>query len=537
MAKKKIEAHADALQQRIQNLETLLEISEIVNSTLDLDEILQQITRQAVKALKATRAVLFLHEKSEDDFVTLASEFDERDLQESKKTGRYEMSKHSMNKQVMATLQPIQFHVDDPAIHLDGKVRASFQELQIRSVLMVPLIRGERALGLFAVDQAYNERVFTDEDIRLARIFANQTVIAMKNAELFRTLQDEKRQIEAVIQSSWDGIVVIDRQDQIKLINNSFVTAFGVAREHVIGKKLPDFLAEIRYTMEIDKAPRTENDAPQKYRVYSDDSNRYFQAVRSSFAFDMMTDTGSILVFRDVTYEENLQKMREDLTQMVVHDLKNPLAATMAYVESVTSGVLGEVNPRQKEFLQRAYNNSNLLLNMIGDILDLNRAEAKEVSLKLCFDSVKKVVKEAIFQLESEQTARKIIVQEFLSDTPNTGYDPDIITRVCVNLLHNAYKFSSANGIVQVFLEADAHNVYVKIKDHGPGIPEKYHEKVFEKFVQVGDSEIKHRLSSGLGLTFCKIMVEEHKGKVWVESEVGKGSTFIFTLPILEQTA
>ncbi|OQY28041.1 MAG: hypothetical protein B6244_08695 [Candidatus Cloacimonetes bacterium 4572_55] len=209
-------------------LETLLEISKAVNSTLNLDEIFQQITRQAVNVLMASRAVLFLRPAPDDDFVILMSEYDVRDLYESKNRGRYDLSKHTLNRKVMETLKPIQFHVDDLSADLEKSVRESLQELGVKSILMAPLILGDKAIGLFAVDQVGEIRVFTQGEIQLAQILANQAAIALKNAELFESVQKEKRRVEAIIHSSLDGIVVTDMQDVIIHVNPAFSNAFGV---------------------------------------------------------------------------------------------------------------------------------------------------------------------------------------------------------------------------------------------------------------------------------------------------------------------
>lgn len=522
------------LQERIQNLETLLQISETVNSTLDLTEILNQIAKQSVKALHATRAVLFLQESPRDDFVTLVSEYDERNLQESKKTGRYELSEHSLNQKVMETQETIQFHVDDHSEFLNDSVRESFHELDIESVLMVPLVRNQQPIGLFAVDQAYEKRVFTDEEIRLARIFANQAAIALKNAELFNSVQDEKRQIESIIQSSWDGIVVTDEEGIIKLCNPSFVAAFKITERSIVGRKLDHVLADLNYVMTPEKMPTVagKEEKIQKYKISAASGKRYFQAVSSPFIYNSEQDGGQILVLRDVTHEEHLRKLREDLTQMVVHDLKNPLSAVMAYIEATTSGVLGDLNERQQDFLQRAYNNASLLLNMISDILDIHKAEEKDINLKMARGSLHDPIKNALDQLESEQSAKKIEVRADLQDVPETLFDFDVITRVCVNLLHNAFKFSPSGSSVHVRLYADDTWIYMQVQDYGPGISEEYRERIFEKFVQVEDSEIKHRMSSGLGLTFCKLMITAHGGDIRVDSVLNEGSTFTFKLPL-----
>lgn len=531
---KKLEMRT-SLTERIQNLERLLEVSEAVISTLDLDEILGQITKQAAKALKATRVVLFLHTSPGDDYVTLVSEFDERDLPPAQKGDKYYFSKHTPTKVVMETKQTFHFQVDDPNADIKDSVRESLQTLNVKSVLMVPLIDRNRAIGLFAVDQADIPHQFTDDEIRLAKIFANQATIAMRNAELFESVQREKRQIEAIIHSSLDGILVVDENEVIRIFNPSFARMFGVDSTGIIGTGLKDFLAANGYTMEREQqiaAQTGEHAEAQKQKVVSGRHNRYFDVVSSSFSYqDEQTSYSRLLVFRDMTQEENLRQMKEDLTHMVVHDLKNPLTATMAYIESIMSGVLGETNEKQYTFLERAYNNSKLLLNMIADILDIYRAEEKDIILRREPRNIINSMQKALNQIEGEWVSKRLKIEKDFDSVAVAPIDEEIMIRVCINLLHNAFKFSPSAGKVTLRIFEKTNLIHVQVADQGPGIPEQFRDRVFEKFTQVGDAGIKHRMSSGLGLTFCKLMVNAHGGDIWVECESGKGSTFTFTIP------
>jgi len=220
---------------------------------------------------------------------------------------------------------------------------------------------------------------------------------------------------------------------------------------------------------------------------------------------------------------------------MIVHDLKNPLAATMAYIETILSGAIGELLEKQEDFLKRAYNNSNFLLNMICDILDIYKIEEEGVELHIMRESLVVPITHAIHQLEGEQIAKNISVNVDFGDLPNIPFDCKMVTRVCANLLHNAYKFTPTGGDIDVRLYTDDAFHCVQIQDYGLGIPQKYRKKVFDKFAQVGNDGIKSRFSSGIGLAFCKLVIEAHHGKIWVDSGMKKGSAFTFRLPIHQE--
>ena len=522
------------------NFETLLQVTEAVLSTLDLEEILQQITRQAVNTLKATRAVLFLRPSEHQNHVELVSEFDVRELNVAEldvveKDRMFHFDHHSPTRVVMETQQTYQFHVDDSDTDIRKTVRESLLNMNIKSVLMVPLIHHNRAIGLFAVDQADNKRVFTDEEIYIAKILANQATIAIKNAELFKSVQEEKSQIEVIINSSPDGIVVCDHDNKVEIVNPTFTKKFSIESSQILGKELNLFFSELNYQIEKEKSVDNDQDdlVNERYKVISKSHDRCFHVLSSPFVdTNQKKKKGKLLIFRDITQEEHIRRMKEDLTQMVVHDLKNPLSAIMAYIESITSGILGEVNDRQNNFLNRAYSNASLLLNMISDILDIYRMEEKAVVLRLAPKNITALIAKAISQLEGDLESKKISLIKDFDPVSVTSIDEDIMVRICINLLHNAIKYSPTNGTLHIKLFEQNGFIHVQIKDQGPGIPKHYHDQIFEKFIQVRDDNIHHRLSSGLGLTFCKLMVNAHKGEIWVESEVGKGSTFIFTLPV-----
>ncbi|OQY28009.1 MAG: hypothetical protein B6244_08690 [Candidatus Cloacimonetes bacterium 4572_55] len=270
-------------------------------------------------------------------------------------------------------------------------------------------------------------------------------------------------------------------------------------------------------------------------KVVTSHNGRFYQVVSSPFLCQSNQPSGNVLIFRDMTEEEKLQRMKEDLTHMIVHDLKNPLAATMAYIETILSGAIGELLEKQEDFLKRAYNNSNFLLNMICDILDIYKIEEEGVELHIMRESLVVPITHAIHQLEGEQIAKNISVNVDFGDLPNIPFDCKMVTRVCANLLHNAYKFTPTGGDIDVRLYTDDAFHCVQIQDYGLGIPQKYRKKVFDKFAQVGNDGIKSRFSSGIGLAFCKLVIEAHHGKIWVDSGMKKGSAFTFRLPIHQE--
>lgn len=230
---------------------------------------------------------------------------------------------------------------------------------------------------------------------------------------------------------------------------------------------------------------------------------------------------------------ESLQKMREDLSHMIVHDLRSPLTGLLLGLD-LLRGKLGDtMEKRQADILESAYQSGKQLIDMVNDLLEIYKME--EGQLKLVVDRVelKELVTDAIRQVEMIAMQKEIglhLEPEF--DSPPLLVDKEKITRVFVNLLSNSIKFSESKTRIDIEAHPlDAQKILIAFKDQGKGIPPEYVHKVFDKFVQVESAGQKRRFSTGLGLTFCKLAVEKHGGRIWAESRMGHGSTFFVELP------
>ena len=229
---------------------------------------------------------------------------------------------------------------------------------------------------------------------------------------------------------------------------------------------------------------------------------------------------------------QELEKLKRDLTNMIVHDMKNPLTAVMGNIDLVLSGIGGEVLPRQREFLEQARLSSQKLLTMISNLLDISRMEEGRLELKREEFSLGEVVDEVVgeFRALAEREGKELVV-EIPEGMPPMHADREMIRRVLANLVSNAVKHTFEGGHIWVTARVEGSDFVVSVRDDGEGIPPEYHEKIFEKFSQVREKKLGYKTDTGLGLAFCKLAVEAHGGRIWVESEPGKGCTFTFTVP------
>jgi len=232
-----------------------------------------------------------------------------------------------------------------------------------------------------------------------------------------------------------------------------------------------------------------------------------------------------------------LEALRDNLTHMIVHDLRNPLTGIKASIQlmQLRMPMHNKLDPGTVENLDLALKLTNTLAAMIESLLDISKLEAGKMSLNLRPGDLRTVVQEALQALGSTEEHERVILEES-SEAVGASFDRDLIQRVIANLVGNALKFTPEQEKIGITVKREGDQAQVAVTDTGPGIPPEYHEKIFEKFGQVEAAQKGQKRSTGLGLTFCKLAVEAHGGKIMVESRVGEGSTFRFWLPTTKET-
>lgn len=230
-----------------------------------------------------------------------------------------------------------------------------------------------------------------------------------------------------------------------------------------------------------------------------------------------------------------LEKSKDELSRLLVHDLKNPLTSMMAGLQILKNKLRDYPQKDVLDFIEILHNSTRNLMRMILNILDISKLKEGKMKLNLGeFDIlalVQKNVQQMNFFIQQEGFKVSVVAYPGL---PLAWGDADLLERVIANLLSNALRYTYAGGEIKIKLEllAKEQAIRFSITDNGEGIPQEYLEKIFQSYVQVGEALTEKKTGRGLGLTFCKMAVEAHGGKIWVESEVGKGSTFYFTLPL-----
>lgn len=228
---------------------------------------------------------------------------------------------------------------------------------------------------------------------------------------------------------------------------------------------------------------------------------------------------------------QQLEKLRDDLVHMIVHDMRTPLTSLLTGLQTMEA--LGEASPDQREFLEMATVGGLRLLGMINDLLDISKMESGSLPLEMEPLTAMELVEAAVAQVETLAQEKQLALQsEIASDLPRFFGDRDKLQRILVNLIGNAIKHTPEGGSITLRASQDGDCVHLSVMDTGEGIPSEAFGRIFEKFGQVETRKGGRRMSTGLGLTFCKMAVEAHGGRIGVESEPGQGSTFFFHLPL-----
>ncbi len=232
-----------------------------------------------------------------------------------------------------------------------------------------------------------------------------------------------------------------------------------------------------------------------------------------------------------------LETTKRDLTHMIVHDLKSPLSATLGSIDYVLMLAQDTLPPDQKKLLTLGAKSGRDLLRLIQNLLDVAKMEEGKLQLRREIFSLLELAGQCVDDLEAQIVREnKVISVEVAKDLPKVWADRDLVHRVLANLLTNALKHTPPRTEISIHVGAtpDRQTVVMSVRDNGEGIPKEFLTRIFEKFSQAEVKRQAHRVGSGLGLTFCKLAVEAHGGKIWVESEPGLGSEFFFSVPLVK---
>jgi signal transduction histidine kinase len=340
---------------------------------------------------------------------------------------------------------------------------------------------------------------------------------------------EEKTKAEALIDTIPDGVVLVDQNNRLMSSNQIALKLLGIpkASPDVV---LPKSVRNIDFFKEISNLISSKEKFVTAELVSTISQNppitKNFRILSNQYMLATLKKPGRILIIRDITTEKELEKAKEDFFHMITHDMRAPLASIQGYVELLKKMI--PPSDKTEKFISNMLFSSRRLRGMIDDILNITKLEKGTMMLQLDTISAEGILTGIRDNFEPISGPKNIkIIVAPPKQAINFNADPILIERVISNLIGNALKFTPSGGTITLSGDENEQEIFLWVQDTGPGVPEDKRKIIFEKYSQL---EKHKQMGFGLGLAMCRMAVELHQGKIWVESEVGKGSTFIFTV-------
>jgi len=366
---------------------------------------------------------------------------------------------------------------------------------------------------------------FTDEEVRYLTTLAGQAALAVANTRLFLSAELRRQWLEAVLRSTPDPVLVIDRENRLVLSNPSAQDVLKIEPPHAMDRPIGEGLFHPKLVQFLSMEP---NDKKGIEITLSD--NRTFLATSSAIIADGNL-VGKVCVLRDVTSFKKLDEMKSEFVSTVSHDLRSPLALIQGYVSMVQ--IVGELNDLQSDYLAKIRNEVERISHLVRNLLDLGRIEAG-VGLRLERRSPIEAVEKAVSILRANAAQKRIrLVTDYpKGDLPNLEADHTLLQQAIYNLIDNAVKYTNPGGLVTVKVRSAEDQIVYSVQDTGVGISPADLDHLFDKFYRAGRDHDGMESGSGLGLPIVKSVVEKHKGELVVDSQLGEGSTFVISIPM-----
>ncbi len=516
---------------RVRQRDELLEINRLVSEELDLSTVLARILRVASRLLSSQAGLVALHEEAGGDWRIAAS--------------------HGIRTEFLRELDPLLADIPDhgdPARFALPEVSRRLQRITraasmgLLSGVGLPLIARNRVIGVIFVFRS-DQATFSAEDRRLLQAFAAQAAIAVSNARLYTEVNRQNQYLDAILESSADGILLLDPQHKILRFNRACTRLTGWAPEAAVGASQDEVVRWVRREpgpsleeAEADGWPLT----PQATLYLEGDLRRYDGgrvSVGITYA-PVLSPEGRLLSIianlRDITRFREAEELKSTFISIVSHELRTPVALIKGY-----AGTLRRDDARWdpavvRDSLTVIEEEADRLAELIDDLLDASRLQAGALALEFSETSLAPLIERVVERYRPQAAGHELRVE--LSDLPLVFADEGRLTQVITNLLSNAVKYSPEGSQVTVRAEARRTEVVVCVADAGPGIDPADAPRVFDRFYRA-DAAARGTKGAGLGLYLARAIIEAHRGRIWVDSHPGQGGRVCFSLPLPDETA
>ena len=530
------------IKKRFVQLSTLLETSRVVASSLNVEEVLDNILDQVQTLFAVEQCAVVALDQRSGTFRIRAS----RGLSDAYVT-QLRIAPTEPNSTSMRALRnqtPVQ--ISDTETDLAyAAFRPRSRAEGYRSALAIPLQTYHAPPAVLLLYKAEPYR-YSYSELELASSFGHHVSLSMENAALFahtdERLQEQTRQLEAIVESLNDGLVLASLADEILYCNQQARTWLGLSRRALQKKTATALMSDLVHSSEEPKIvsaawqTAAAGEGVRSFDVAQMVGNGHIRDLRI-YLFDVTDAQGELLgrgqLWQDITRDKELDRMKSALISTVSHELRTPLAAIKGYVSTLLADDVAWDALAQREFLQTISDETDRLARLVKNLLDMSRLEAGTLPLQREYYGLDELIGRAV------QSSRSLLGHrlqvELPSYVPTVWVDSSRIETVIRNLLENAAKYSPPDGVVELKVEKVINGqVIIQIRDYGPGIPNHLHDKIFDRFYRI-DSRLTRTVGgAGLGLAICKGFIEAHDGHITV-SNAHPGAAFTISLPLAKE--
>lgn len=511
----------ESTNQRLRQREFLLQISRALTANLDLTSVLNLVIEVAVDLLAGTSGLIALRDDDGRLHVRAASRLP------ADQWPAFAALLETPLDQRRALAQRLQEIAADT-------------RLPLRHLSALPLVFRQTTVGVIYVFRAALNVAFTAEEQDLLTAFADQAAIAVSNARLYQGVLREKLHLNAIIEQSADGVMILDGRWRITTFNLAMERLTGWPREEALGRPCAEVLA-IQTAQGVNiclvdcplqRHPPDPSPTAEGW-VTARDGRRLY--VRSHYAVQRGAGgefLGAIANVRDVTEQKIEEEMQNTFISVISHELKTPVSIIKGYAETLARADAAWDRATLADGLQVIIEEADRLAQQIGGLLEVSRLQAGGMRLDMSEWALPPLVAQIAERFATQVDQRFTFELRFPDDFPAVYADHERTRTVLENLVSNAVKYSPEGGVIRISGRVDGDRAVVAVSDQGIGIAPQEQAKLFRRFYRVDNRLRRETQGAGLGLFLSRAIIESQGGRMWVESQPGRGSRFSFTLPL-----
>ena len=543
---KELESALDNAERRVRQLETdknLPSSNRGIEGNIDVapineaDVTLRRLVQRIAMILQAEKIVIMFYDREAGELTGIPPSYG---VEEDRLKLFRVRATHGISGLVYRQAEPVIFYdaQNDPRTKEDP-----FGLLHIQNGVTVPLVIEKRDEENRVIDRttigvlhAFNKRHgedFNDEDVRLLERMARNVGSIIANLQLYREVVEEREELLQTFESLSAGLILVSAEGRLSQINAT-ARALFVLGSDAIGKQFTEVIPIPDLHEVLTKARANPEGSKAEIQVVFGNAERIYEVQAAEVRGEDGKDLGVVAILNDVTEMRNIDKMKSSFVAMASHELRTPLTAIKGFVRTLLDGEEFYGAEERHEFHTIIDQECDRLRRLIDDLLNTARIESGE-SLKPNYTRFELLpLLEKVVLIQKQATHKHDLILDIQNELPPSIIgDEDKFDQILTNLLNNAIKYSPNGGSIHVHAKNEGATILIGVQDQGLGIPKDHLTKVFEKFHRVNNEDNRKIYGTGLGLYLVHHLVEQvHMGKIWVESELGKGSIFWFRVPV-----